>query len=100
MNSSLLQQLSLSLMFLCSCQNAVAANSFTFSGGAPLDEYQPRVIISILTEAFAHHDIEFNAVHLPSLRSLEITNSGKLDGELHRVSNFKELTNNKKNRFW
>jgi len=31
------------------------------------------------------------------LRSLQVSNSGELDGELHRVSNFHEITNNQYN---
>jgi len=82
------------LIFIISSPAALAVDSITFTSGAPLDEYQPRVIVLILTEAFARHDIKFSAVHLPSLRSLAKANSGEFDGELHRVANLNQITNN------
>jgi len=67
----------------------------TFSGGAPLDTYIPSITVPVLTEAFKRNGITFKALYLPSLRSLESTNSGFLDGELHRVSNFHEVSRGK-----
>lgn len=89
-----LPKLSFYLLFLLTNTTALAIDSITFGSGAPLEEYQARVIVPILTEAFALHGIEFNALHLPSLRSLEVSNSGKLDGEVQRSSNFKKITQN------
>lgn len=74
-----------------------SADSITFASGAPLDGYQAKVIIPILTEAFSQQDIEFNAVYIPRLRALQISNSGMLDGELHRVAGFHQITHDKYN---
>ncbi len=73
--------------------NTYAAQSVTFSGGAPLNSYQPKVIIPILKEAFRRKGVIFHAEHNPSLRSLELSNSGVVDGELHRVFNFHQVSN-------
>ncbi|EPJ48824.1 MAG: hypothetical protein OFPI_27720 [Osedax symbiont Rs2] len=67
----------------------------TFSGGQPLNQYQPSIIVPILTEAFKRNGIKFNAVHHPSLRSLLYSSTGTLDGELHRVYNFHKVSGNK-----
>lgn len=68
-------------------------DKIVFSGGAALSDYQPRVIVPILTEAFKRNDIKFNAKYIPSARSLVMSNSGKTDGELHQVGNFHEVSN-------
>jgi len=86
------------LLFICyvlQSLNAQNVKEVTFSGGAPLDAYIPSITVPVLTEAFKRNGIEFKALHLPSLRSLESTNSGILDGELHRVSNFHEVSRGK-----
>ena len=80
---------------LCSSSVCFAIDSITFASGAPLYDYQARVIIPILTAAFKENSIEFNAIALPSLRALETSNSGQLDGELHRVYELHDITNNK-----
>ena len=67
----------------------------TFSGGAPLNTYIPSVTFRILEEALKKNGIKLNAVHYPSLRSLSASNSGELDGELHRVFNLHEITKGK-----
>ncbi len=87
-------------LLLCICcilqsLNAQSVKEVTFSGGAPLDTYIPSITVPVLTEAFKRNGIEFKALHLPSLRSLESTNAGILDGELHRVSNFHEVSRGK-----
>jgi len=84
----------IAVLTICSCPVSIAGDSITFASGAPLDNYQASIIIPILTEAFKQHNIEFNAEHFPSLRALQVSNSGMLDGELHRVSNFHEITKN------
>ena len=66
-----------------------------FTGGAPHETYQPSIIIPILTEAFRVNGIEFSSEYNPSLRSLILSNSGELDGELHRVSDFQEISDGK-----
>jgi len=73
----------------------LSSDKITFSGGAPHDTFQPRIIIPLLTEAFKRNDIEFNAVYLPSIRSMESSNAGVVDGELHRVFNFHEVSDGK-----
>jgi len=82
---------------LCASSSSFAIESITFASGAPLEGYQARVVLPILTEAFAQQNIEFSAVYIPSLRALQISNSGMLDGELHRVSGFHEITHDKYN---
>ncbi|MCJ8339853.1 MAG: transporter substrate-binding domain-containing protein [Pseudomonadales bacterium] len=69
-----------------------AANEIVFTGGASLKSYQPSIIVPILTEAFKRNGIKFRALHHPSLRSLMLANSGKLDGELHRVYDFHKVS--------
>ena len=49
----------------------------------------------MLFEAFKRNNIQFKAFCLPSLRSLARTNAGGLDGELHRVSTFHEVSRGK-----
>ena len=72
-----------------------AVDEVTFSGGAPIDGYQPRIIVPILKEAFKRNGIRFHAEYNSSLRSLQISNSGMVDGELHRVYEFAELSDGK-----
>lgn len=66
-----------------------------FTGVAPQNTLQPRLIIPILTESFRRMNIKFSAVYRPSLRSLVDSNSGLFDGELHRVYDFARITNNR-----
>jgi len=82
---------------LCLSPLSSAVDSITFACGAPLDGYQAKAIIPILTEAFSQQNIEFSAVYIPSLRALQISNSGMLDGELHRVTDFHDITHDKYN---
>ena len=88
---------SLGILAICTSTTYLEVNVVNFASGAPLDVYQARVIIPILTEAFSQQNVEFNAVYLPSLRALQISNSGMLDGELHRVAGFHEITQDKYN---
>jgi len=85
----------LATLSLCASSSSFGVDSITFASGAPLDGYQAKVVLPILTEAFAQQNIEFTAVYIPSLRALKISNSGMLDGELHRVAGFHEITQNK-----
>jgi len=85
----------LTLFFLLQPMLATAVDKIVFSGGAPLDTYQPRVIVPILTEAFKRNGIVFEARYHPSLRSLMYSNSGRIDGELHRVYEFHEISDGK-----
>ena len=83
------------MFFIVQTSMAGTVKELTFSGGAPLNEYQPSVIVPILTEAFKRNGIRFNAEYRPSLRSLMMSNSGETDGELHRVYNFHKVSGGK-----
>jgi ABC-type amino acid transport substrate-binding protein len=83
------------LLILTLTIQAAIVRNVTFSGGAKLDSYLSTVSVSILREAFKSKGIDFFAIHNPSLRSLRLSNSGIVDGELHRVSNFHNITKNK-----
>jgi len=72
-----------------------AVEEITFTGGRPLNEYQPSIIVPILTEAFKRNGFRFKAVHHPGLRSLLYSSTGSLDGELHRVYDFHEVSGGK-----
>ena len=72
-----------------------AVEDITFTGGQPLNQYQPSIIVPILTEAFKRNGIRFKAVHHPSLRSLAYSSTGNLDGELHRVYSFHKVSGDK-----
>ena len=85
---------SLFFILIIESQNLSATESIKFSSGAPLIDFQASIISPILAEAFAAQNIEFSVVHSPGLRSLQLSNSGQLDGELNRVVNFHEITNN------
>ena len=81
------------LVFLAisSASNQTLAE-ITFTGGQPLHQYQPSIIVPILTEAFKRNGIKFKAVHHPSLRSLLYSSTGVLDGELHRIYDFHQVS--------
>ncbi|WP_031484620.1 substrate-binding periplasmic protein [Maridesulfovibrio frigidus] len=74
------------------CSTAVAQGEVVFASGSPLSTYQSRVIYPLLKEAFKRNGVEFDAKSYPSPRSLLMSNSGALDGELHRVYNFHEVS--------
>jgi len=85
-----------SLVFISlSSVSAQELKGVAFSGGAPLDSYNPSITVPILTEAFKRNGIAFSASFRPSLRSLKLSNTGVFDGELHRVDNFHEVSNGK-----
>jgi len=75
--------------------SAQAVDEVTFSAGASLKEFQAQVIIPILIEAFKRNGVRFKAEHNPSLRSLQKSNSGAVDGELHRVRDFHKVSSGK-----
>lgn len=83
------------LLFIANILSAETINKITFSGGAPLDTYQPRMAIAVLKEAFKRNGIQFHAIYRPSLRSLEMSNSGISDGELHRIYDFHKVSQGK-----
>ena len=88
---------SLCLVLLCSLTSlsSQAVEEITFTGGQPLNQYVPSIIVPILTEAFKRNGISFNAEHHPSLRSLLYSSTGALDGELHRVYGFHKVSGGK-----
>lgn len=71
---------------------AGGADRITFSSGQPLHLYQGRIVVPILTEAFRRLGFDFEAIAYPSLRSLDLANSGETDGELGRVRDFHKIT--------
>ncbi len=81
------------LYLLMQVPRVCAVDEVTFSAGAPLDSFQGQIIISVLNEAFKRNGIKFNAEYNPSLRSLERSNTGRVDGELHRVYDFHRVSN-------
>jgi len=83
------------LIFTAQLSSAKQWDKIIFSGGAPLNTYQPSLIVPILTEAFKRNNIKFEAVYYPSLRSLISSNVGETDGELHRIYDFHTVSNNK-----
>lgn len=84
-----------SLIVWGQASSGMAGERVTFSAGAPLEDYQALMIVPLLREAFRRQGIEFQAVHAPSERSLVMSNSGEVDGELHRVYDFHRLTEGK-----
>jgi len=74
---------------------AYSNEKMVFSGGAPLNTHQPAIIVPILTEAFKQNGLEFEAIFVPSKRSLVLSNSGITDGELHRIYAFHKVSKNK-----
>jgi hypothetical protein len=66
-----------------------------FSAGAPTSAHQGSVIIPKLVKAFSKLGYIFESRHYPGVRSLIESNSGRVDGELHRVKEFHEVSNHK-----
>ncbi len=60
-----------------------------------MDSYQSMISYPLLKEAFKRIGIEFEVKSFPSSRALLMSNSGALDGELHRVYEFHEVSNGK-----
>lgn len=87
--------LCLPLTFNVHGQETATPAKITFTVDLSLDSYQPAIIINKLTQAFAISDIEFTALRVPSNRSLNLAHMGVVDGELSRVGNLHEVTNNK-----
>ena len=87
--------LSILMGFLLLVSGSVyAKDKFTFSGSLPRNSYQPMIIIPLLTEAFRRNGHAFEFLQLPAKRSLIESNSGRTDGEVHRVSDFHKVSNN------
>ncbi|OEU71396.1 MAG: hypothetical protein BA863_11195 [Desulfovibrio sp. S3730MH75] len=74
---------------------AVAQDEVHFASGSPLSSYQSRMTYPLLKEAFKLNGVEFDAKSYPSPRALLMSNSGTLDGELHRVYEFHEVSGGK-----
>ena len=87
--------LSILMGFLLLVSGSVyAKDKFVFSGSLPRNSYQPIIIIPLLTEAFRRNGHAFEFSQLPAKRSLIESNSGRTDGEIHRVSDFHKVSNN------
>ncbi|WP_016956560.1 hypothetical protein [Catenovulum agarivorans] len=87
------------------CQlNAAEINSpienrkqVVFSSDLPLESPLVKAIVPKLEKAFAQLNIQFQAINAPGERSLVLSNSGAVDGEITRAHNFHQVTNNKYN---
>ncbi|AWB65605.1 hypothetical protein C2869_03760 [Saccharobesus litoralis] len=79
---------SMILSFACPAQDL----KLTFGADLPLNSYQPATIIAKLEKAFAMSGVQFNAISVPSNRSLQLAHKGVIDGDLSRVSNLHEIT--------
>lgn len=88
-------QIIILFFFIHACLGAQNTTELAFTGGAPLESYQPSIIIPILDEAFRINGIKFSSEYNPSLRSLVLSNSGEYDGELHRVYDFHIVSSGK-----
>ncbi|XPV77905.1 MAG: hypothetical protein ACNI27_08280 [Desulfovibrio sp.] len=83
-----------SFFVLCALHPAhLAAKELTFAASSPLDSYQARVASAILSEALNRNNHTFRAQSFPSLRALAMSNAGYVDGELHRVYEFHQVSN-------
>ncbi len=60
-----------------------------------MDSYQSMISYPLLKEAFKRNGIDLEVKSFPSPRALLMSNSGALDGELHRVYEFHEVSNGK-----
>lgn len=78
--------------FVIVTSQAHATQRIEFSSGAAPDSYQAMVIHPVLTEAFRRIGYRFDVAYVPANRSAILSNSGKTDGELNRVSNFYQTT--------
>lgn len=65
-----------------------------FGTNLPLDSHQSATIIPKLAHAFAQMGIEFEAIYVPSNRALSLANDGVVDGDISRVWNLHDITNN------
>ncbi len=72
--------------------SAIAQGEVLFAAGSPLSSYSSCMIYPLLKEAFKRNGVGFDAKSYPSPRALRMSNSGSLDGELHRVSDFHEVS--------
>lgn len=72
--------------------DSYANDRIVFGAGSPLDSHQVQIITPKLKKAFASLGIRFEVRNLPSARSLSESNSGRIDGELHRVKDFHRIS--------
>lgn len=66
--------------------------TLVISAGSELTAHQPQIIIPILTEALKRAGYSLKPVHYPSPRSLLYSNSGVVDGEMHRIDEFHDVS--------
>lgn len=82
----------MALLLAVTSQFARAAESVVFSSGASETTPWSRTAYLLLKEAFSRNGINFDVEYHPSKRSLELSNGGRLDGEMHRIFKFHEVT--------
>lgn len=68
-------------------------NEIVLAGDTPFNIRSSKIIIATLEEALNRLGREFSPVLLPSKRALQVANDNQIDGLLHRVANFHEITN-------
>lgn len=66
------------------------AEKLTLSGGGEDNDPFDRISKEVLTEAYRRIGIEISFKTLPPLRALKLSNTGKLDGEMHRVTDIEK----------
>ncbi|WP_291329605.1 ABC transporter substrate-binding protein [Desulfovibrio sp. UCD-KL4C] len=77
----------------CCAEVSFAQDKLVFASGSSMDSYQSMIIYPLLKEAFQRNGIKFEVKSFPSPRALLMSNSGALDGDLHRVYEFHEVSN-------
>ncbi|EWH09170.1 hypothetical protein DS2_13894 [Catenovulum agarivorans DS-2] len=93
------------IIFSIVCQlNAAEINQpitnkqqIVFSSDLPLESPLVKTIVPKLKAAFAKMGIRFQAINAPGERSLVLSNTGGVDGEITRAHNFHEVTHHKYN---
>lgn len=74
---------------------AHAVDTVVFSSSGAENKPLSMTTAAVLNEAFRRNGISFEVEYSPSSRSLEMSNTGRLDGELHRVAEFTARTKGK-----
>lgn len=79
-------------LYICSAEAQV--KKIVFGTNLPMEGHQSATIIPKLSQAFEQIGIEFEAIIVPSNRALSLANSGVVDGDISRVWNLHEITQN------
>ncbi|SMF35912.1 extracellular solute-binding protein, family 3 [Desulfovibrio gilichinskyi] len=83
------------MLIFCCANVSFAQDKLIFASGSPMDSYQSMITYPLLKEACKRNGINLEVKSYPSPRALLMSNSGALDGELHRVYEFHEVSNGK-----